>query len=173
MYNPSLASGRELRLRWRLVTDSVMGGISRGEMTVDEVDGEACVRLRGHVSTANNGGFVQLSADLSTLGSGAYDRYTGLLLRVRGNGEIYNAHLKTSELRFPWQSYRKSFTAPGRWSQVPLPFADFVPHRTEVPINLRALSKLGIVAIGREFTAELCVANVHLYRANVSRPDVC
>jgi len=163
MHNPSLVSGRDLRLRWRLVTDSVMGGISRGEMTLDEVDGEACVRLRGSVSTKNNGGFVQLLADLSTSGHTGYDRCTGLLLRVRGNGETYNAHLKTSELTFPWQSYRHSFTAPGRWSQVRLPFTDFVPHRTEVPLNLGALSKLGIVAIGRDFAAELCVASVLLY----------
>ena len=163
MFNPSPDSGRELRLRWLLVTDSVMGGISRGEMTVDEVEGEACVRMRGHECTANNGGFVQISADLSIFGSRVYDRHTGLLLSVRGNGEVYNAQLKTSELSFPWQSYRHPFTAPGRWSQVRLPFAEFEPHRTEVPMNLRTLSKLGIVGIGREFTVEVCVGKLRLY----------
>ncbi len=161
--NPSPASGRDLRLRWRLVTDSVMGGISRGEMWADEVEGESCVCLRGRVRTENNGGFVQLLADLSTSGGADYGRYTGLQLRVRGNGETYSAHLKTSELSFPWQSYRQSFIAPGRWSQVRLPFADFLPHRTNVPLNLGALRKLGLVAIGRDFSAELCVTSVFLY----------
>lgn len=70
---------------------------------------------------------MQLLADLPTSGRTGCDRCTGLLLRVRGNGEIYDAHLKTSELTFPWQSYRNSFIAPGRWSRVRLPFADFVP----------------------------------------------
>ena len=146
-----------------------MGGVSHGAMTVDEIEGETCVCLRGQISTENNGGFVQLLADLTTSRCTDYDRNSGLLLRVRGNGEIYNAHLKTSELSLPWQSYRHSFIAPGRWSQLRLPFADFVPHRTKMPMNLRALNKLGIVAIGRDFTAELCVANVSLYQANVLR----
>jgi len=38
-----------------------------------------------------------------------------------------------------------------------------------MPLNLGALSKLGIVAIiGRDFAAELCVASVSFYLASIA-----
>jgi hypothetical protein len=36
---------------WRLVKDSVMGGVSAGQLTAEEVDGRPCLRLQGEVST--------------------------------------------------------------------------------------------------------------------------
>jgi hypothetical protein len=37
---------------------------------------------------------------------------------VRGNGEEYNIHLRTTALDRPWQSFRKSFRANPQWSVV-------------------------------------------------------
>ena len=51
---------------WRLVTDGVMGGVSSGRLDVGEIGGRSCLRLRGEVSTANNGGFIQAALDLES-----------------------------------------------------------------------------------------------------------
>ena len=54
-----------LSLQWRLVTDAVMGGVSRGTISREIVDGREAIRMRGEVSTENNGGFLQITLDLA------------------------------------------------------------------------------------------------------------
>jgi hypothetical protein len=67
-------------------------------------------------------------------------------------------------VRLPWQSYRGRFRAGPEWREIRLPFDGFEPHRIGVPLDAGKLRSLGLVAIGRAFTAELCVAEVGLYR---------
>jgi hypothetical protein len=50
---------------WSGFTDRVMGGVSFGSLTREEFDGRQANVLRGHVSLANNGGFVQMATDLA------------------------------------------------------------------------------------------------------------
>ena len=45
-----------------------------------------------------------------------------------------------------------------------LPFAGFTPHRIDAPLAPAALRRLGLVAIGRAFDADLAVAEVAVYR---------
>ena len=148
---------------WRAVSDRVMGGVSSGELTLDNIEGRSCLHLRGDVRLENNGGFVQAALDLT--GETAFDAsaYTGVLLEVYGNDEVYNLHLRTADIRLPWQSYRASFIAPAGWQSVRLPFAGFEAYRTSAPLDLERLVRIGIVAIGRAFRADLCVAGVALY----------
>lgn len=150
---------------WRLVTDQVMGGVSHGHMQSTRMDGRPCLRLTGAVSLENNGGFVQASLDLSPDGK-ALDAsgYAGIELDVFGNGETYNVHLRTADTWIVWQSYRASFAAPSRWQTVQLPFSAFVPYRTRAPLDLTALKRIGLVAIGRDMQADLCVGRLSLYR---------
>jgi len=153
-----------LGTRWRLVTDGVMGGVSQGTLQPDRVDDRDCLRLRGEVRLENNGGFVQAALDLTNAAPFDATTYSGLLLDVHGNGERYNLHLKTTDIWLPWQSYRASFTAAPGWQTVRLPFGDFSGYRIGAPLNLARLERIGIVAIGRAFRADLCVARVGLYR---------
>jgi hypothetical protein len=149
---------------WRAVTDSVMGGVSRARLALDEVDGRRCLRLTGEVRLENNGGFVQAGLDLDPDGSPLDAAgFTGVRLLVRGNGETYGLHLRTRDLWFPWQSYRASFTAPPVWTEVRLPFASFTAYRTTTRLNAARLGRLGVFGIGRAFTADVCVAEVGLY----------
>jgi hypothetical protein len=90
--------------------------------------------------------------------------FTGLELDVLGNGETYNIHLRTKDVRRPWQSYRTSFTAPATWTKVTLPFANFTPHRITSPLDLKSLRRVGIVAIGKAFQADIAIAGLRLYR---------
>jgi len=149
---------------WRLVTDGVMGGVSDGRLTVNAVEGRSCLRLQGHVSLENNGGFVQMTLDVAGQSSPDASAYDGVLLDVHGNGETYNVHLRTRDLWLPWQSYRATFHAPPSWKTIRLPFASFNPYRTQAPLALRNLRRIGLVAIGREFDAELCLGRLALYR---------
>jgi adhesin HecA-like repeat protein len=149
---------------WRMFSDSVMGGISRGSLTLDTIDSKSCLRLRGDVSLDNNGGFIQAALDIERTEAADASGYQGLLLEVYGNGEEYNLHLRTDDVWLPWQSYRASFQAPTRWQSVKLPFKDFSGYRIGKRLDLKHLKRIGIVAIGREFTADLCIATLALYR---------
>ncbi len=158
---PDLASN--LGTSWRLVADSVMGGVSSGRLEPTVVDGRACLRLSGRVSLENNGGFLQMSLDLGPAGEFDASAYTGIELTVRGNGDTYNVHLRNRDTRIVWQSYRAGFRAGPEWQTLRLPFSEFRPYRIDRPLVLRHLRRLGLVAIGREMTADLCVARVALY----------
>jgi len=150
--------------RWRLVTDTVMGGVSQGTLLATEINRRPAARMRGAVSTENNGGFIQIAMDLAPDG-GAYDAsgFTGVGIEVSGNGETYGVHLRTTDMVRPQQSYREAFAAPPLWTVVRLPFAQFVPHRIETPLNIMRLRRIGLVAIGRAFDADLSVARLWLY----------
>ncbi len=149
---------------WRLVTDAVMGGVSRGDFTQDMAGPRPAVRMRGAVSTDNNGGFIQIALDLAAEGE-CFDASasTGVEIDVIGNGESYSAHLRTTDLTRPQQSYRHGFVAGPEWQTLQLPFARFVPHRTDLPFSPARLKRIGLVAIGREFSADLSVARLAFY----------
>jgi hypothetical protein len=148
---------------WRFVTDRVMGGVSTGRIAFEEIQGRPCLCLHGDVSLDNNGGFVQISLDLAPEGALDAGKFQGIRLVVRGNGGSYNLHLKTADVRRPWQSYRSSFSTGPEWREMQLPFSGFLPYRIDVPLDLRKLRRLGIVAIGSTMTAELCVAEISFY----------
>lgn len=146
---------------WQLFTDRVMGGVSSGTMMRETVAGRPAIRMRGDVSVENNGGFVQIALDLAA-GGGAVDAsaWRGIELDVCGNGEDYGVHLRTADLSRPWQSYRQSFRAEPRWQTIHLAFRDFAPYRTDIPLNVRRLRRVGVVAIGRAFSADLAVGGL-------------
>jgi hypothetical protein len=157
-----------LGTRWQLVTDQVMGGVSQGTLAREEVAGRPALIMRGDVRLENNGGFVQMALDLArpdAAGSGTLDatNWQGLEIDVYGAPQAYGLHLRTTDLERPWQSYRQGFPVRPEWRRVRLPFADFAPYRTDVPLDLARLRRLGIVAIGRAFTADLAVGGVRFY----------
>jgi hypothetical protein len=150
---------------WHLVTDTVMGGISAGHLLVEEINGRPCLRLRGEVRTENNGGFIQAALDLETLRVRDANAFDGIVIDVYGNGETYNLHLRQDGLWLPWQAFRASFTATPEWQTYYLPFEQFQPYKTSASLKLDRLKRLGVVAIGRAFYADLCVGRIGYYRA--------
>ncbi len=150
--------------RWQLVADRVMGGVSSGVMRREEIAGRPGLRMRADVSLENNGGFVQIALDLAADG-GLVDasQWVGIEIDVLGNGEPYNLHLRTADVVRPWQSYRREFVATPDWRTVQLPFASFEPHRIDAPLDPARLRRLGLVAIGRAFVADVAVAGLRFY----------
>lgn len=148
---------------WRAFSDRVMGGISDVALVPATIDGKACLRLTGNVRLENNGGFIQMSRELAPPGE-TFDAsaFAAIALTVRGNGETYGCHLRTPDAVRPWQSYRATFRAGPGWREVILPFGEFVPHRLDPPLDVRRLRRIGLVAIGRAFAADLALARLAL-----------
>ena len=153
-----------LGTEWRLVTDQVMGGESEGELTLDTYKNRNCLRMRGNVTTENNGGFVQIALSLSEDDVFDATDYTGIEIEVAGNNENYNIHVRTAGLWFPWQSYRFNFEATTDWQTLRFPFDEIKPYKTSKRFPQHRLKRIGLVGIGRDFQADLCVASVKLYR---------
>ncbi len=158
---PPMAS---IGTRWELVTDRVMGGVSAATAARETVAGRPALRLRGDVSLENQGGFVQLALDLAP-GGGTLDASgrQGIEIDVLGNDEGYNMHLRTADVVRPWQSYRAEFTAPPDWRTVRLPFAAFAAHRIEAAMDTARLRRLGVVAIGRVFAADIAIGGLRFF----------
>lgn len=162
----------ELTPRWEYVSDQVMGGVSTGDLRLQDADGCACVRLTGSVSLENNGGFVQMAFDLAEAGAAADPAsWDGIEFDLRANSETYEVRLRTTQLERPWQSFRQEFTAGGNWQLLRFSFADFLPHRTEVAFDPAALRRIGILAIGRTFDADISVRAVRFFRESADDGD--
>lgn len=159
--NPPLAT---IGTPWQVVTDQVMGGISSGTLVREKVGGRQAIHMRGSVRLENNGGFVQIGLDLAPDGKAVVaSSWLGIELDVLGKGEEYNMHLRTLDLTRPWQSYRHGFKALTSWTIVKLPFGSFIPHRTDAPLDLHRLRRVGLVAIGRAFSADLALGGMRLF----------
>ena len=156
---------------WYFVADGVMGGVSDGRLTPGSVDNRPCLQLQGDVRLENNGGFIQAALVVPDEVLKVIGDYTGVSLEVMGNSERYNLHLRTSDLWRPWQSYRASFIADPRWRQIRIPFADFEAYRTDRHFRPDRLVRIGLVAIGREFQADLCLGDLRFYRNDGSERE--
>jgi hypothetical protein len=77
--------------KWELLTDEVMGGVSKGTMVRDVIAGRAAIRMRGDVSLENNGGFVQIALDLSPDGVGSSMPAPGA-----GSNSTYSATVRST-----------------------------------------------------------------------------
>ncbi|MEO3415392.1 CIA30 family protein [Roseovarius sp. CAU 1744] len=165
----SPVAGKEHRLnlhpQWEFVADTVMGGVSAGEISDVTLDGREATRLAGEVSLDNNGGFIQMAFDLQN-DDQTFDAsgWAGIEIDVLGNGEEYEIRLRTDQLSRPWQSYRTAFIAAKVWTTIRLPFSDFTPNKTDVPFDPKRLRRIGILAYGREYQADVAVSAIRLYR---------
>jgi hypothetical protein len=150
---------------WRMFTDRVMGGVSTATSGYEMIQGRRCLRLRGSVSLENRGGFIQVALPLKgkvrLFDAGGY---TGVRLSVVGNGEVYHVHLRTSRTVLPWQYYWAAFdTGPG-WQIIDIPFDRFKPENLGKALNPRKLKRIAIVAIKKEFQADVAVSRLEFYR---------
>jgi hypothetical protein len=119
--------------------------------------------MRGDVSTDNNGGFVQIALDLTQDESLDASAYAGIELSISGNNEHYNIHIRTTDLWLPWQSYRFSFKATPDWQIIRISFVNLEAYRTTTKFHQDKLKRIGLVGIGRNFQADMCVSSIRFY----------
>ena len=158
-------SGMDITRPWEFVADNVMGGVSSGHIKTLNIKGRIGTRLTGDVSFENNGGVLQMAFDInddgSTFNASGFD---GVEIDVLGNDESYDLRLRTSELTRPWQSYRTSFFATTHWTTVRIPFANFKAHKTDICFKSSLLRRIGVLAIGRVFAADISVSRFRLIK---------
>ena len=128
---------------WRIINDGVMGGLSRGQFVYSDY-GTAI--FQGTVSLENNGGF---SSARTMMNAGDLAGYSGISLRIKGDGKKYQFRVRTNE-RFDGVSYQYQFsTQPNIWIEVNAPFSDCLPvYRGRVLDNVKVLSPAEIQQIG-------------------------
>lgn len=104
------------RGKWTPVNDGVMGGKSQGDLAMTG----GVLKFAGNLSLENNGGFSSIrhrsSYDLSA--------FTGVQLRVKGDGRTYKLRFETNARYRLWAvSYSGEFkTKKGQWTEVKVPF---------------------------------------------------
>lgn len=141
------------RFAWSYLADTVMGGVSDGQARIED----GALRLTGRVSTENRGGFIQARTDLP---DGLPAGTAALRLRVRGNGERYFVHLRTTRTRLPWQFYQAGFETGPDWAEVVLPLSGFTASGRMMAGAVRPeeVRSIGIAAYGRDHAADVSVA---------------
>ncbi|UQB41914.1 CIA30 family protein [Thiomicrospira microaerophila] len=156
-------SSTESGQAWDYVSDQVMGGQSQGQiLQQQEKSGGWVTCLQGEVSLENNGGFIQMQFDLSAIKD--ISQFDGFYVTWRGLAPAVAAHLKTSELRQPWQSYKNNLFPALDWKNDYWTFSQFAPYRTGIPLNLERLTRFGLLAIGQAGGVNLCVRELGLFK---------
>ncbi len=148
--------------RWEFIADGVMGGVSDGQSEIKKDGNTSYIRLTGTVSTANNGGFIQVRRLLPEAWPAGTE---GIALDVRGNGEAYYVFLRTKEATRPWHYYGAVFQTRADWNKVRIPLAAFARSHDFLAdtVDPQSVTSIGLVAYGRNHAADLSVATVALY----------
>ena len=144
---------------WSFFTDTVMGGVSRGSVKFETENGNAFAKLTGSVSTANNGGFIQIRRNLDSVPP---EEIRGLRLKVKGNNQRYFIHVRTSGTVLPWQYYQAPFDASPDWREVRLDLSAFKPSGSMLrkTIKPKSMRSVAIVAYGRDHNADVQVSEI-------------
>ncbi len=148
--------------RWDYVADTVMGGVSSGQVQFRSEGNIAFARLTGTVSTENNGGFIQFRRKLPERPD---EGVSGVRVLVRGNGEHYFVHIRTRGTVLPWQYYQAEFPTSEDWTAIALPLSDFKASGAMLRATPVAdeITSVGIVAYGRDHEARVDVSEIGFY----------
>ena len=150
---------------WQYVSDRVMGGVSNGQVTLEQ-DGEIYyARLTGNVSTRNNGGFIQLRSRVSFANSEKEGQnLQGVRLNVRGNGETYEIHITPNDRAYYGDYYSATFKADSDWKMIDLPFNKFERTRfNNSKLDAKNIRSFSITAYGRDFVSDVSVSTIEFY----------
>ena len=148
--------------KWSYVSDQVMGGKSVGRAELEITQKSALMRLTGNVSTENNGGFIQVRTDYSAVIS---QKISGLQITVKGNLEKYFVHIRTTGTLRHWHYYFQPFKTNSDWEVIRMPFNKFERSASILELNLNPtnLRSIGIVAFGKDHTADIYVKDLRFY----------
>ncbi len=149
---------KEIKPTWYIVNDGVMGGLSQGMYkTTPENTGV----FQGNLSLENNGGFSWLKSRPTNW---ELEGYSGIKLRVKGDGRQYALTLKDGNRGRVL--YFASFfdTKKEEWTDIELPFTGFKGYfygqnvNPVTKMNLKLMSEIGIILLEKnpgEFEIEI------------------
>ena len=149
---------------WQYISDQTMGGISNGQAVLDKDGDMIFARLTGNVSTANNGGFIQIRTTFSFVDLINSDKnLLGVRLNTKGNGETYHIFIRTSEDSSYRDFYSATFIADDKWKKVDLPFTKFKHRFSNKLLDGNDIRSFGVVAYGRDFFSDVSVSEITFY----------
>ena len=158
-YSKVIDNLEDIRAEWIPFSDQVMGGVSEVNAYELEENGVSFYRLEGNVSTENNGGFIQVRAEVNLRNK----NFEGIRIKVRGNNNEYYMHLRSPRM-LPWNYYTSKFYASEDWQVIDLPLSSFEYSRdTSKSFNSSKMKSIGIVAFGKDFFAQVDIAGVEFY----------
>jgi hypothetical protein len=142
-------SGKTLQNQeWSFFTDGVMGGLSQGNVSKDNISGKSCYRMQGNVTTENNGGFIQIVAPIKPIMK-AKD-FEGVYIKVFGNNKRYFLHIRTPLTLAPWQYYSFSFESSSNF------------YQPKTILNQK-IKTIGVLAGFDNYQADICIAEIGFY----------
>ena len=149
---------------WQYISDQTMGGVSNGQAILDKDRDMIFARLTGNVSTANNGGFIQIRTNFSFVDLINTNKdLKGVRLNTKGNGETYHIFIRTSEDRSYRDFYSATFNTNENWEIVDLPFSEFKHRYSNKSLDVNDIRTFGIVAYGRNFYSDVSVSEIIFY----------
>lgn len=104
------------RSDWRIVDDSVMGGISLSTFLVD-ANGNGV--FEGKVSTENNGGFCSVHYNFKKVSIKDHQLFS---IRLKGDGKKYQFRVKSK--RDDYYSYVYDFQTTSDWQTIEIPITE-------------------------------------------------
>lgn len=141
---------QDIATKWEAIDDRIMGGGSR---STPEYVSEIGLRFSGNVSLENDGGFASIR---SATGEYNLSQFSGLSLRLRGDGKSYKLSLRT-DVFYDGVSYQAEFkTEAGVWQEVELPFNAFLPTHhglklsTVAPMDTTNVRSFGLFIAGKQ-----------------------
>lgn len=155
---------------WYTVNDNVMGGISTSSVTLDKE--QQNLKFSGNVSLENNGGFASIRSQWAPYDLESFD---GLLLRVRGDGNMYRIRIRTEDTGTAIAYTGLFKTEANTWQEIFIPFAEMVPlYRGFVvdaagPLNPATIRSFGLMMSDKqqgEFSLEVDWINAVALESN-------
>ena len=104
---------------WIVVNDGVMGGLSKGNFSIDN---EGHALFKGYVSLENNGGFSSVRYNLETK---SVKNFKKIKLRLKGDGKQYQIRVKTRISDY--YSYIAYVKTNGEWQTLEILFSEMIP----------------------------------------------
>jgi len=112
---------------WYVVNDGVMGGLSEGNITINEAGNGL---FKGYVTTENNGGF---SSVRYAFNKKDVSKFNHVVLKLKGDGKSYQFRIKdNSSARY---SYIAAFITSGEWETIKIPLNTFYPSFRGYKLN--------------------------------------
>lgn len=107
---------------WNVVNDTVMGGVSSGQLVVED----GSLTFTGELSLDNNGGFASVrSPAIEPQSAAAWSERSGPRIVVQGDGRTWTVEVRTDDVTGGWIASLP--TTPDSVTDVTLPWASFEP----------------------------------------------
>lgn len=133
-------NGKTRLTDWVVVNDGVMGGLSRGSLTLSE-KGHGV--FSGSISLENSGGFSSVRLDC---GQVVPDGAKAVVLRIKGDGKRYQFRIRAQ--RGDYYSFVQYFQTSRQWEEITLPLAAFYPTFRGTKLNMPNFSGDTLEEIG-------------------------